>query len=138
MAYLAPRGRCWSAGSSSNGWRCYHDHHRNLLPSDGGRSSESWTTRSRDRGHSFTLGIIGRLRGHVEELHDRGPIEPRSNRDRGAFAAESTPRVPDLNFVRICSEIDAQSTHDQATIVVDHGRSRRKSWRGRSGNHAKN
>ena len=38
-------------------------------------------------------------------------------------------------FVRICSEIDAQSTHDQATIVVDRGRSRRKAWPGRNGNH---
>ena len=89
----------------------------------------------RDRGHSFTLGVIGRLRGHVEELHDRGPIEPqsrrnrtaiaaRSNRDRGAFAVESTSRVPDSIFVRICSEIDTQSMHDQATIVVDPGEKR--------------
>ena len=46
-------------------------------------------------------------------------IAVRSSRDRRAFAAESTPRVPDSIFVRICSEIDAQSTHDQATIVVD-------------------
>ena len=76
MAYLAPRGRCYSAGSSSNGGRCDHDHHRDLLPSNGGRSSESWTTRSRDRGHPLTLSVIRRLRGHVEELHDHGPIEP--------------------------------------------------------------
>ena len=48
MAYLATRGRCWSVGSSSNGGRRDHDHHRDLLPSDGGRSSKSWTTRSRD------------------------------------------------------------------------------------------
>ena len=85
MAYLAPRGRFWSAGSSSNGGHCDHDHHRDLRPSDGGRSSESWTTRSGDRSHSFTWGVIGRLRGHVEELHDRGPIEPRSRRDRAAI-----------------------------------------------------
>ena len=48
MAYLATRGRCWSAGSSSNGGRRDHNHHRDLLPSDGGRSSKSWTTRSHD------------------------------------------------------------------------------------------
>ena len=77
----------------------------------------------------------------MEELHDRGPIEPRSrsdrtaiaarsSRDRGAFSAESTPQGPDVIFVRMCSEIDAQSTHDQATIVVDRGRSRRKAWPG--------
>ena len=35
MAYLATRGRCWSVGSSSNGGRRDHDHHRDLLPSDG-------------------------------------------------------------------------------------------------------
>ena len=82
----------------------------------------------------------------MEELHDRGPIEPRSrrdrtaiaarsSRDRGAFAAESTPQGPDVIFVRMCSEIDAQSTHDQATIVVDRGRSRRKAWPGGNGIH---
>ena len=38
-------------------------------------------------------------------------------------------------FVRMCSEIDAQSTHDQATIVVDRGRSRRKAWPGGNGIH---
>ena len=40
-------------------------------------------------------------------------------------------------FVRMCSEIDAQSTHDQATIVVDRGRSRRKAWPGGKGIHGK-
>ena len=54
MAYLATHGRCWSGGSSSNGRRRDHDHHRDLLPSDDGRSSKSWTTRSRDRDHPFT------------------------------------------------------------------------------------
>ena len=89
-----------------------------------------------DRDHPLHLkSFIGRSWRLVEELHDRGPIEPRSrsdrtaiaersSRDRGAFNAESTPRVPDSILVRICSEIDAQSTHDQATIVVDRGESR--------------
>ena len=126
MAYLAPRGRCWSAGSSSNEGRCDHDHHRDLLPSDGGRSSESWTTRSRDRGHSFTLGVIGRLRGHVEELHDRSPIEARS----WSICCGINPTIVGQVFVRICSQIDAKSTHDQTTIVVDRGRCRRKAWPG--------
>ena len=40
-------------------------------------------------------------------------------------------------FVRMCSEIDAQSTHDQATIVVDRGRSRRKAWPGGIAIHGK-
>ena len=133
MAYLAPRGRCWSAGSSSNGGRCDHDHHRDLLPSDGGRSSESWTTRSRDRGHPFTLSVIGRLRGHVEELHDRGPIEPRSRRDRTAIVEHLMRNQPhdrqtgfreDLQRDR--RQIDARSSHDR-------GRSRRKAWPGRNG-----
>ena len=52
---------------------------------------------------------------------DRTTIAERSSRNRRAFAAESTRRVPDSIFVRICSEIDTQSTHDQATIVVDPG-----------------
>ena len=77
-----------------------------------------------------------RTRGRTPRSRsDRTAIAVRSNRDRGAFAAESTSRVPDSIFVRICSEIDAQSAHDQATIVVDRGRSRRKAWPGRSGNH---
>ena len=120
MAYLAPRGRCWSAGSSSNEGRCDHDHHRDLLPFDGGRLSESWTTRSRDRGHSFTLGVIGRLRGHVEELHDRGAIEPRSRRDRTAIVEHLLRNQPhdrrtsfreDLQPDR--RQIDARSDHDR-------------------------
>ena len=28
----------------------------------------------------FVQGVIGRLQGYVEELHDPGPIEPRSRR----------------------------------------------------------
>ena len=60
-------------------------------------------------------------------------IELRSRSDRaaiehGAFEAESTPRLPEMFFVKIYSEIDAQSMHDQATIVVDRGRSRRETW----------
>ena len=66
-----------------------------------------------------------RTRGRTPRSRsDRTAIAARSNRDRGAFAAESTPRVPDSIFVRICSEIDAQLTHDQATIMVDPGERR--------------
>ena len=120
MAYLAPRGRCWSAGSSSNGGRCDHDHHRDLLPSDCGRSSELWTTRSRDRGHSFTLGVIGWLRGHVKELHDRGPIEPRSRRDRTPIMEHLLRNQPHdrrtgfrEHLQRDRRQIDARSGHDR-------------------------
>ena len=64
-------------------------------------------------------------------------IAVRSNRDRGAIESRSWSVRCGINstivgdvFVKICSEIDAQSTHDQATIVVDRGRSRRKAWPG--------
>ena len=70
-----------------------------------------------------------------EDTWKNSTIAARSSRDRGAFAAESTPQGPDVIFVRMCSEIDAQSTHDQATIVVDRGRSRRKAWPGGNGIH---
>ena len=39
--------------------------------------------RNRDRPSSWIF--IGRRRSIVEELHDRGPIEPRSRRDRAAI-----------------------------------------------------
>ena len=71
-------------------------------------------------------------------------IAVRSNRDRGAIESRSWSVRCGINstivgevFVRICSEIDAQSTHDQATIVVDRGRSRRKAWPGRSAKRGK-
>ena len=64
---------------------------------------------------------------------DRGAIEPRSWSVRCGINSTIVRQV----FVRICSEIDAQSTHDQATIVVDCGRSRRKSWLGISGKRGK-
>ena len=60
---------------------------------------------------------IGRQRELVEELHDRGAIEPRSWSVQGGI--NST--IVRQEVVRICSEIDAQSTYDQATIVVDPG-----------------
>ena len=121
MAYLATRGRCWSAGSSSNGGHRDHNHHRDLLPSDGGCSSKSWTTRSRDRDHPFTWSAIGRLRRHVEELHDRGPIEPRSSRDRGAYAMESSPSIKTMTY----SDLGSWLTHDRGPIVT---RSCWKTW----------
>ena len=36
---------------------------------------------------SLHLSLIRRLGGFAEELHDRGPIEPRSRRDRAAIVA---------------------------------------------------
>ena len=67
---------------------------------------------------------IGRCRRFVEEHHDRGPIEPRSSRDRGSFVVESIPRSSDGVFLRINSTIDAQSTHNLATIRPRSGHDR--------------
>ena len=39
---------------------------------------------------SLHLSLIRRLGGFAEELHDRGPIEPRSRRDRAAIVARSS------------------------------------------------
>ena len=79
--------------------------------------------------HLRRYRTVARTRGRTPRSRsDRTAIAARSSRDRGAIAAESTPQGPDGIFVRMCSEIDAQSTHDQATIVVDCGRSRRKAW----------
>ena len=121
MAYLATHGRCRSAGSSSNGGRRNHDHHRDLLPSDGGWSSKLWTMRSRDRDHPFTWSAIGRLRRHVEELHDRGPIEPQSSHDRGPYAMESSPSIKTTTD----GDLGSWLTHDRGPIVT---RSWRKTW----------
>ena len=75
--------------------------------------------------HLRRYRTVARTRGRTPRSRsDRTAIAARSSRDRGAFAAESTPQGPDVIFVRMCSEIDAQSTHDQATIVVDPGEKR--------------
>ena len=56
----------------------------------------------------------------VRSNRDRGAIEPRSWSVRCGINSTIIRQV----FVRICSEIDSQSTHDQATIVVDRSENR--------------
>ena len=114
MVYLVTRGRCWSVGSSSNGLHCDRDHHRDLPPSDGGRSSQSGSTWSRDRDHPLTCSAIGRRRGLVEELHDRGPIEPRSRRAQAVIVEISSWN----RFHGIGRRPIEIWDHDQRTIVV--------------------
>ena len=106
MAYLTPRGDKRSAGSSS----------------------KVDTARSRSD-HPLTWSSIGRSRRFVEELHDRGPIEPRSrrnqaaitarsSRDHASFFVESSPRA----LIGIDWGLRSRFTHDLLTIVA---RSRR-------------
>ena len=66
-----------------------------------------------------------------DALWKNSTIAVRSNRDRGAIEPRSWSVQCGINstivrkeVVRIYSEIDAQSTHDQATIVVDPGEKR--------------
>ena len=70
-----------------------------------------------------------------EDTWKNSTIAVRSNRDRGTIEPRSWSNCCGINSTRarrdfhdMCSEIDAQSTHDQATIVVDRCRSRRKAW----------
>ena len=120
-----PRGRCWSDGSSSNGRRRDRDHHRDLLPSDGGRSSQSWFTRSSDSDPPATWRLIGRRGGVVEELHDRCSIEPRLGNIRGGIAAirgEGNRRTTRTTIVarswRDRGPIAARSWPDRGPIVA--------------------
>ena len=71
----ARRGRFQGIRSSSEG----HDTPQFFLSS--GRDVE----RSESLDRSLNLRFIGRRGGFVEELHDRGPIKPRSWRDRAAI-----------------------------------------------------
>ena len=63
---------------------------------------------------------IWRRRRHVEEHHDRGPIEPRSRRDRAAIV---DPAARNL-FHDLRSSFPEHLEHDQCSIVVDRDRSR--------------
>ena len=82
--------------------------------SDGGRSSKLVSTWSRNRGHPRTWSVIERCRPIVEELHDRGPIEPRSRRDRTAIGG--------LTWSNRCQPIRGRSTdgqdHDRGPIAA--------------------
>ena len=77
-------------------------------------------TGSGDCNRPLTGSAIGRPRRVVEELHDRGPIEPRSRRDqttiaarsshdRAAFVVESPPRASDGGCWNINTTIDTRS-----------------------------
>ena len=68
-----------------------------------------------DRDHPPHLkSAIGRCRQGVEEPHDRGPIEPRSRRDRTSFAAESLRLDP----TTIDGDPGPRSTPDHGPIVA--------------------
>ena len=111
MAYLATRGRCWSAGSSSNG-RCHdHDHDRDLLPSDGGRSSQKW----------ITIKSSSDGRQSMTKNSDRSPIVTRSRRDRSSIV----PRLGPLSAWNHFHSIGRRATHDQDH---DHGPIATRSW----------
>ena len=63
---------------------------------------------------------IRRRRRHVEEHHDRGPIEPRSRRDRAAIVDLAAWNL----FHDLRSSFPEHLEHDRCSIVVDRGRSR--------------
>ena len=67
---------------------------------------------------------IRRRRRFMEEHHDRGPIEPRSWRDRAAIVDPSAWNL----FHDHRSTVLENLEHDRRPIVVDRGRSRRRSW----------
>ena len=122
MAYLATRGRCWSAGSSSHGRRHDHDHDRDLLPSDGGRSSQKWITIK-----SSSYG-----RRSITKNSDRSPIVTRSRRDRSSIVTRSrrdqssiVPRLGPLSAWNRFHSIGRRATRDQDH---DHGPIAARSW----------
>ena len=104
------------------------NHHRDLLPSDGGHSSQSWSTRSRDRDHPITRTPIGRRGGFVEELHDRGPIETRSRRDRATIVAlPSRNQHHDLG-ARFQFKMAREMSKIKARLPVNHDQDQERSW----------
>ena len=74
---------------------------------------------------------IGRLRRFVEEHHDRGPIEPRSRRDRAAIVTPSGR----INLYDLQKGILEERNHDWSTIVTrsrrDRGLIAARSWSNR-------
>ena len=111
MAYLATRGRCWSVGSSSNGRRHNHDHDRDLLPSDGGRSSQKW----------ITIKSSSDGRRSMTKNSDRSPIVTRSRRDWSSIV----PRLGPLSAWNRFHSIGRHATRDQDH---DHGPIAALSW----------
>ena len=89
----------------------------------------------------LTWDAIGRRGGLVEELYDRGVIEPRSRRDRAAIAARSSrdrgylgADLSPIDRPAIDEALTPRSTPDRDSIVA---RSWRKSWRKRGTSEAK-
>ena len=80
-----PRGRFWSAGSSSNGGLEARSRRRGLTNRD----------RPSDR------KAIGRCRDEVEEPRDRLVIAARSSRDRGAIEPQSHARFRGSDSTRV-------------------------------------
>ena len=111
MAYLATRGRCWSAGSSSHGRRHNHYHDRDLLPSNGGRSSQKWITIK-----SSSYG-----RRSITKNSDRSPIVTRSRRDWSSIV----PRLGPLSAWNCFHSIGRRATRDHDH---DHGLIAARSW----------
>ena len=111
MAYLATRGRCWNAGSSLNGRRHDHDHDRDLLPSDGERSSQKW----------ITIKSSSDGRRSMTKNSDRSPIVTRLRRDRSSIV----PRLGPPSAWNRFHSIGRRATHDQDH---DHGPIATRSW----------
>ena len=93
-----PRGRFWSAGSSSNG----------ELEARSRRTGLTNRDRPSDR------KAIGRCRDEVEEPRDRLVIAARSSRNHTHASAESTP----LESTRIGRAPGSRSTHDRDPIAA--------------------
>ena len=91
---------------------------------DGGRSLRSKPTRSHDRDCPLTWSAIGRLWRHVEELHDHGPIEPRSQKFRRGIVATGS----DGGWLLTSTTIDARSWPDRCPIVAKMVANRKLFW----------
>ena len=82
-------------------------------------------TGSGDRDRPLTRSAIGRSRRVVEELHDRGPIEPRSCIIHRGINTRSSDGI----CLRIWRRIDARSWPDRGAIVAKIvAMMKRKSW----------
>ena len=81
------------------------------------------------RGNLERWILIRRRRRCVEEHHDRGPIEPRSRRDRAAIVIPGgRNHLPELWKVALEAS-DRGSTHDRGPITVDRGPIVVQTWR---------
>ena len=87
---------------------------------------------------AISIGRLGRL---LEEIHDRGAIEPRSQCDRAAIVAPSSRNQRHDHQTMFIRELRSRSTHDRGLIAArswpDRGSFQVKSWliQRQSGNH---